>query len=445
MKRALTIFGIVFLVLLVGALVYLYLFLPRGEEGVRPITSLFPSAEEGSGETTAPEKEDAGGYPEIPNESTDTEETPGEIATTSDPLKAELTLLVPEPVSGFQPLTTEEGVLIRYVKRQKGDIFETALLGINTVRISQTKIQDVYDAVWSEDARYFVARFLGDDEETISTYFVDLSTYTKEGGYTLDGKFLIKNIQDFAVPNGSGNILFIADTPGGSLVSKLDFTTGEIAPLFSSPFSEWLIQEPQGGGTYLITKASREVPGYLYRLIPESDELLNILAGIDGLTALVSPEGDFVLYSKSTESGLELLVYDTKEKTSMKLASATLPEKCVWENSQIFYCAVPQTLPPGEYPDDWHQREITFADTIMKFKVGNPRPVKVYPLGGTIDAVSLDIEGSFLYFLDRSSSFLWVRRIKEKTSSISEEMPVKEPEIGNPTGLPEPPAVPPAL
>ena len=136
------------------------------------------------------------------------------------------------------------------------------------------------------------------------------------------------------------------------------------------------------------------------------------LGNINGLTTLTSPNGKLILYG---DDGLNLNVYNITTNTSTLLGVKTLPEKCVWGNTNTtIYCAVPRDIPNNQYPDAWYQGEVSFSDQIWKIDVttGNTMML-VDPLtisgGEDIDGVKiiLDSGGNYLFFVNKKDSFLW--------------------------------------
>jgi hypothetical protein len=46
----------------------------------------------------------------------------------------------------------------------------------------------------------------------------------------------------------------------------------------------------------------------------------------------------------------------------------TFPEKCVWSTKErgVVFCAIPESMPIGLYPDTWYQGRILFSDNLWK-------------------------------------------------------------------------------
>ena len=70
-------------------------------------------------------------------------------------------------------------------------------------------------------------------------------------------------------------------------------------------------------------------------------------------------------------------------------------------------------FPSRDYPDDWYQGEVSFTDRIMKFNTSNTEPVETDLFAEPVDATKLQIEGDYLFFVDKKTSYLWAKRISE--------------------------------
>ncbi len=167
----------------------------------------------------------------------------------------------------------------------------------------------------------------------------------------------------------------------------------------------------------LTTKPSSGIPGYMYTLDTSNKNLSQALGNINGLTTLTSPNTKLVLYG---DDNLSLSIYHTDTKVPQSLGVKTLPEKCAWGSaSDIVYCAVPKSVPSGQYPDSWYQGEVSFSDQIWKIDVssGNAKMIadpSTINGGEEIDGIklALDTEENYLFFVNKKDSFLWELGLK---------------------------------
>ncbi|MBI4135951.1 MAG: hypothetical protein HY481_00135 [Candidatus Vogelbacteria bacterium] len=172
-------------------------------------------------------------------------------------------------------------------------------------------------------------------------------------------------VQDITLAPGRDR-LFTLERVGEETIGKvLDLKTQKSRLVFNSRANQWLAAWPEKNLIALSNKPTAQAAGYFYLLNLRNDELQKILGGLNGLTTLVSPNGQKILYSRSQRGGLELGLYDRVKNENMTLAIATLSEKCVWSHdSTVVYCAAPRSLPFAIYPDDWLAGEVVFDDLL---------------------------------------------------------------------------------
>jgi hypothetical protein len=325
----------------------------------------------------------------------------------------------------------EEKTLIRYLERGVGHIFETNLSTMKESRISNTTRLKIYEAVWGENGKSVIIRYLDDkDGETIRSFLIKLGdTPTQEEipgesapqtqNTETNGMFLPENIKNVTVSGDSKKIFYLLNTGDVALGTIYNLETEKTAQIFRSAFTEWLPQWPNKNMITLTTKPSSEVPGIVYSLDTKTERMTKVLGGIKGLTTLTSPDGEKVLYSESVRGGITLNLYNTKNHSSQTLPFTTLPEKCVWGNvnTNIIYCAVPTVIQNGAYPDEWYQGFVSFSDDIWTIDVETlTTKLLVSPTKEAreeIDAVNLllDPNERYLFFTNKKDLSLWGIRI----------------------------------
>jgi hypothetical protein len=174
--------------------------------------------------------------------------------------------------------------------------------------------------------------------------------------------------------------------------------------------SEWIPQFTNTGIT-MTTKASNVAGGYMYTLQPETKNFKRVLGPINGLTTNTSPDGRIVYYNESDTTGIQTYFYNTTTGKTSPVLYDTLPEKCVWNNqSTKMYCMIPETVPAGNYPDDWYQGMTQFSDTlyVVDGTTGKADQVGVFP--ESIDGYKLQVDATekYLYVINRLDDALWV-------------------------------------
>jgi hypothetical protein len=327
--------------------------------------------------------------------------------------------------AGMFPLVKSGKTVVQFVERATGNVYETTMEDMRKDRLSNILIPGVQEVFWGDNGKSVVYRYIKEGG-VIITYVMETPNPNRfkveaQSATTTDpvkGSFLTEDISNVLISSDTKNIFYLTKTPDFStrvaLGNIFNFTKNTSTRVFQSPFSEWLPVYFDGKTVLLQTKASQNVPGYLYSVSLPSGEPQKIIGGINGLTALPSPDLRKILYSESTRGGIILHLYDRKEKKTLDISLVTLPEKCAWNaDSVVLYCAAPDYLPTAEYPDAWYQGSISFGDTVWKIDANTGDVVSIFT-PETFGAPKLDMGNlilspsrDFLFFINKNDSTLW--------------------------------------
>ena len=195
--------------------------------------------------------------------------------------------------------TTTQDVVVRYIERGLGHVYETNMSNLKEERISNETRLKIYEALWGNAGNGVVIRYLnGDKNDTIQTYSMVLrdiknATTTEEGRrIETDGVFLPENISEVAISQEKGDRMFYVLPTGDSSVGiTAGFDGKKQVQVFDSPLKEWLSFWPNDKLITLTTKPSQNVPGFMYFLDAQTGKTTKILGRINGLTALTSSGG----------------------------------------------------------------------------------------------------------------------------------------------------------
>ncbi|MCK9351310.1 MAG: hypothetical protein WCT49_00160 [Candidatus Paceibacterota bacterium] len=314
---------------------------------------------------------------------------------------------------------------VNYVEKETGNVFETRLEDMQTNRISHSIMPRIYEAQFANSGRSVVMRYLKSKGETISTFVLDIpragalsSDNATTSASVPNGRFLPPDIADLKVSADEKTAFYLTRTGEfsnrNSFGSIFNFEKNSGSQVFQSPFSEWLPVAVNSKNVLLQTKASQNVPGFLYSFDIKSGVLKKILGDKKGLTTLPSTDGQRILYSESTKGGLTLGIHNISNNTTVNLILQTLPEKCAWKSDSLtIYCAAPQNLPGTAYPDAWYQGTVSFSDNLWQVDANTGKSVVILvPSSFTVelmDMTSLVISPlqDFIYFTNKKDSSLW--------------------------------------
>ncbi|HLD38587.1 MAG TPA: hypothetical protein VJA20_04045, partial [Candidatus Nanoarchaeia archaeon] len=331
------------------------------------------------------------------------------------------------PTAGFVVFENKDKeTMIRYTEKATGHVFEANTKNSTTERVSNTTIPRIQDAIWvNKDSS--VLRYL-DDDGTIRSFYAKVVENKSESETDAEGKiegvFLRDSIADL-IPYGSDKILSFMVGENSSNLVVSDLNGGNGFEIFNSSFKDWLVQKPKQGIVALNTKPASVSNGYLYFLNTNNGSLDKILGGFAGMTSLVSPDAEKVIYAENISNS----VYFIDENKTEELVISTLPEKCVWNNdSTIIYCGVPKTFSKSEYPDSWYQGIISFSDNIFEVNVVEGYEIALISpekfSGEPVDVIkpALDLKNEFLFFVNKKDLSLWSLDLRSSSTTSSEEI-----------------------
>jgi hypothetical protein len=401
-KRYLIIIGIIAGLIAIGLIVFWVLY-SRGSIAPTeiPFSGLFPSA-----------------APKTPEEQIPQTPPPTTPPFTIHPgQKQALTQLTQKAVSGatfiekIQPDKTKIET-VRYFEKATGHIYDIDLQKGTSVRISNVTIPRIFEVHWSPDGEQAVIRYTENNDAGVTDTIRNFSIVSigATSSASTHGTFLLSTISAIA-PSPKENKVFsmvpFEDTNIGVISSFEDKKQKQV---LISPFGEWRVDWPSEKIITFLSKPSSVVGGYLYKLDPVSGSFERILANINGLTALYSPDGERILYSGSSADGLKTNIYIIKDKKTIPFNLDTLPEKCVWSalSKGVIYCAVPASLPAAAYPDNWYQGLVSFYDKIWKIDT----------LSGVLSIISSENQPEFdaiNLFLSKNENYLFFQNKKDGT------------------------------
>ena len=397
MRRALLILGIMIVLIGIGVFLYFYFFTNTSGITVAPNGSVnFPSAGNGT-------------FPSGGNTTT----------TSSGPVVAPVVVSARLVKISAGPVVVGECVVnvpainassspetvVNYIERQSGNVFSYHTHAGTITRTNNQTVPGIESATWLPDASFAFVRYLsGTDFSTINTYALPSSG---SGGF-----FLAQNIADVAV--SSVGIVTLASGVNGSVASLSHIDGTHSSQVFTTPLSA-IHTSFLGKSQYMAyTKPSASLPGYAF-LVNSTGYFSRVVGPLNGLVALASPSGKWLLVSSTLNSAMQMELLNTATNEAVPLPVATIADKCVWtDDGSTIYCGIP--VDPSSdyaYPDDWYQGVVHFSDRIWKIDVAGryAQLVLDFPseTKGTLDAEALAVDSlnTDLVFVNKNDGSLW--------------------------------------
>lgn len=351
------------------------------------------------------------------------------FSSSSSEFEAELPILrriSDSPVAGGISFKRNDFTIIRFVDRGTGHIFETNDQSLENIMISNTTIPKVPEAVWTRNGQTVIFRYL-DENNDILSFSANILTATTSQDVSKNAKsaFLPSSIEQLSANPTGDKIFYLINNVEGSVGSVSEVNGLKKKIIFQSPIKEWLTSWTNDKTITLVAKSSANVPGHMFFLNVKTGVTDKIMTGINGLTSLVSDNAKNILYSESVGGSIELKYRNIANGNDGDLSFKTLPEKCVWSRIEEFvaYCAVPEAIPSGEYPDIWYQGLMSFTDSVWKVNVKTGFSELVMDIqretGNDIDIMNpfLSDDDDYLLFMNKKDLTFWSLAVKKQLSN----------------------------
>lgn len=294
---------------------------------------------------------------------------------------------------------------LRFVARSNGHIYQQYLDTKDSGKISNTTIPTIHEAIFANEGQFIMYRYLNDVDETIQSFFGTL-------GGSESGEFLPENIQSVATAPSGGEFFYLVPI-GNDIAGYISsFSNSKKTQIFTSAFTEWEPQWTQQNSIFLTTKPSYLFRGSVYSLNKLTGGFTKIFGGVYGLTTLSSDSNNLILYTDTGSGRPQLGIYNMTDRSFSSIGLNSIAEKCVWsQNGATLYCAVPNNIPNGQYPDSWYQGLVTFNDSIIKINTNNLSSITIIDTeeGGGIDGTHLTLspDEKTLFMINKKDSTLW--------------------------------------
>lgn len=409
MRRTLIIIAIVIVLAGAGAGAYFYFASRAPSVSVAPEGSTSLPVVSGTTGSSGTGAGDAGTTTTSPSTGT----TGSPTAVSARLVKISSGPVVPGEIVSDKKATASSSVeaTINYIDRQSGNIYSYLVGAKTNTRISNRTIPGIQSALWFPNASSTLVRYLsGADFSTINSYVLPTSGSlpAQAGG----GFFLSQNLADVAVSDVG--ILSLSSGVNGSVASLARADGSRATQVFTTPLSSLRISFA-GKSQYLaFTKPSARLSGTAF-LVDSAGHFSRVAGPANGLVALASPSGKWLLVSSVAGGTMRMQLVNTLTNETLALPVATIADKCVWTADDLsIYCGIPVGPSPSfNYPDDWYQGAVSFSDRIWKIQVSGRYAQFVLDFskesGTTLDAEALAVDplNTVLTFVNKNDGSLW--------------------------------------
>ena len=300
--------------------------------------------------------------------------------------------------------------VVRFVERGTGYILEADTETGDLVRITNTLIPRVYEALIAKDV--VILRSVDDAGNIVTAAGVATSTPLGNEPTTLPLISLPQNIRSMALDDEGKNIAFITPTANGASVTRAKWNGENAETIASVGVTGWGLQWLPNR-IVLVQYPASGAPSYAYE-IKSGGMLSPILRNVENLALLPRANSAALLYS----SGFSLSLRTNATTSIITLPLKTTSEKCVWApgTAQVAYCAGPQIVPSFSL-NDWLQGAVHTSDAWWKIEASTGYVSLVYTPDSSswldVENPVIDAAGNYISFMNSLDKSLWLLRIKE--------------------------------
>lgn len=333
-----------------------------------------------------------------------------------------------EPVSGLGTVDLKVGTVIRYIEKATGHIYDVETFSPKIARISNTTIPLSYDAIWGSRPEWLMARYLEDDNQTVSTYSLNIKLSSTTAINTTSGIVFPENITDVSV--FGDKVFYLTRDFSGSkgFVSGMDGKNKK--QIWNSEIKEFNSQFVNARTVALTTRPHQGIPGFIYLVDTENASVKKILGNINGLSGLVSPDLTKVLYSEFG-GNTSTKIWTDSDKKSVPVDLFTFPEKCVWsrKDKNRIICATPKDSLYDDGLTSWYKGKVSTNDELFSINLrdnGVERLVDFQTESGEkIDLIkpTLSDNEQYLVFINKIDNSLWSLDLTKTTSVSTSSIP----------------------
>ncbi len=302
------------------------------------------------------------------------------------------------------------------VERVSGNVFSVDPLTGEAVRITNTLLPMIYDALWINETDVLLRSM--NDRGLMTTFLGHLRAATTSPTGEMVGEYLEAGISAVAAkPDGTSFFSIYPTSQGYAGVTKSPDNLNE-KRVWESVVGGWRAQW-SGHSIKLLQDGAQGVYGSIYSVDPIQRTSRPLLQGVAGLSAAVRPDELALIYSESYVGSFS--TYLKTPAGTRTLPIRTLGEKCAWspQNPNMAICAVPENLGEEGLPDAWYAGAVHFNDTlwVVQADTGEVRellnPGTFFGVPVDVKNPSIDESGLFLTFIDANNSTPWLLRISE--------------------------------
>ena len=352
------------------------------------------------------------------------------------------------PVAGMGFVNDNGTTVVYFVERATGFVFSADPQTGVVTRMVGTLTPKIYDALFAADGSV-VLRSL-DQSGRVTTFVGTEPTSTPRNVNTLNstsslaGITLEPNIVNVAVnPAGREFFYLVVDPKSGLIGIRAPWNNVKQKRVFVSSLAGWRASWLLDGRIILTQNAADNTPGASFEL--KSDGSLSpIISNVAGLTLLPRAFSSAFLFGRSSQGSLALFAQVDQDVPPVPLPIKTVADKCAWAPpaaiataktkgststpNLIAYCAVPDSLPIGDFLNNWYQGITHASDSwwTVDAKEGSAQVLYSGASGNQhfdVERPMVDSSNTYITFMNASNKSLWLLRLTPQNEKPATSTP----------------------
>jgi hypothetical protein len=309
----------------------------------------------------------------------------------------------------ISPTLSSDKTQIVYYSRIDGTVWQSNFDGSNLKQISSGILDNLIDVIWAPDKGETINVFQ-DNLGNVSKYFYNFSTNKALP--------LNKYIQDINWSPESNKVAYQYhnEFTNDNNISTANPDGSGFSNILTTRMKDLIIEWPKGSELFLRERPSGLVQSSLYSLNTLSRSFAKVILEIYGFSIKWSPDGQKLLYSKTSSNGKNIKIFIANRNGSNEKSAKinTLAEKCVWsQDPRIIYCAIPKNITDANIlPDDFYKGTFAANDEFWKIDIETSEKTKLLQgdeVSEIYDAIDLFLspEESYLFFINKVNGLLY--------------------------------------
>lgn len=259
--------------------------------------------------------------------------------------------------------TRSTSTYLFFVEKSTGNIFKKDFSTNKIIRVTNTTVPAVEDAVFLNSGKSVVLQTYNRDTKKVETFVADVpQTISENSPISLGAPTSLQdNIISFVPSYDGTSLYYLVPTGKGSTLYRYTKEKGAVF-VESLPLKE-LFLKVTNKDVFAISKPSAFIPGYVFRVSP----FVIVYGGKTGFSYLPSPLGGVGFVSMWSSSGLFSYVHSLVNGSDSVLDAQFLADKCSWSPLSTFLLCgydVSQFIGDSGLPEAWYMGDVSFSDTL---------------------------------------------------------------------------------